>query len=296
MVFITISFALLSAFLLWQVWRLSCRLEKQAEDLQRAMKPESLGTLAGGIAHDFNNILGAVLGFGVLLEEDLTPAPEQQEMAKQITKAARRGQEIVAQLMNYSRQGVTADKDIQLPVSLDALIQESIGLLQPCIRPSTKINYTRSAGSDIVLANSTQIGQVIVNLCINADHAIGVKTGEISITLDTIDCPATEGSERLLVIGGDGPNAATRLVNGRLSKGSYARLRVRDNGDGMEKAVAMRIFEPFFTTKNVGIGTGLGLAAIQGIIHNHNGAIHVSTQKFRGTTFDIMLPLPSTDE
>lgn len=296
MTFFAITFGLLSLFLLWQVGRLSRRLEKQAEDLQRAMKPESLGTLAGGIAHDFNNILGAVLGFGVLLEEDLTPAPEQQEMAKQITKAARRGQEIVAQLMNYSRQGVTADKDIQLPVSLDALIRESIGLLQPCIRPSTRILYARNTEQDIVFANATQIGQVIVNLCINADHAIGVKTGEISMTLDTVHYPAPEGSERLLVIGGESPTAPTRLINGRLGKGSYARLRVQDNGDGMEKSVAMRIFEPFFTTKNVGIGTGLGLAAIQGIIHNHNGAIHVSTQKFRGTTFDIMLPLPNTGE
>lgn len=227
----------------------------------------------------------------MLLEEDLATEPQLQEMATHITTAARRGQTIVAQLMSYTRQGMTSDKDFYLPVSFDALIRENMILLQPCIRPSTQMIYTKNANTDIVLANATQIGQVLVNLCINADHAMGIKTGLIDINLNAHFFEKSIGSDTLEISEKD---EKIILMNGRLPAGDYIICTIKDDGEGMNRQTARRIFEPFFTTKDVGRGTGLGLAAIQGIVHAHHGAIRVTTEKFKGTSFDIILPSYNT--
>jgi signal transduction histidine kinase len=279
----------------WMAYRLHClrrQLDRQSIELREARRQEALGTLAGGIAHDFNNILGAILGFGALLDEDLTTAPEQQEMARQITTAARRGQHIVAQLMSYSRRNMQDNAHGHLPVSLDSVIRESINLLEPCIRRSTRLAYRNTATQDIIETNATQIGQALVNLCLNADQAIGIKTGRIDITLDNthIDIPCGEDNS-ITISGGRDTGHTVTLINGRLNKGRYVRIRIEDDGEGMTRDTAERIFDPFFTTKEVGVGTGLGLPALQGIVHAHGGTITVTSTRFRGTAFELLFPL-----
>lgn len=284
--------ALAFVWLLWRLRQQSVQLTRQAIELREARRQEMLGTLAGGIAHDFNNILGSILGFGVLLEEDLTAAPEQQEMAHHITAAARRGQHIVSQLMSYSRRTMEDSTQITQPLSLDGIIRESMNLLSPCIRRSTRVSYHNRAANDVIDINATQISQALVNLCLNADHAIGVKTGKIDITLDNlnVDIPYGE-ADNITISGGAETGQTVTLVNGRLHSGAYVRIRITDDGEGMTRETAERIFDPFFTTKDVGVGTGLGLPALQGIIRAHGGAITVTTTRFRGTAFELMFPL-----
>lgn len=284
-------FGLLCLCLGLRVKQQSARLAQQALELREARRQEALSTLAGGIAHDFNNILGSILGFGVLLEEDLIAAPEQQEMAHHITAAARRGQHIVGQLMSYSRRNMQDSLQVTQPVSLDSIIRESISLLTPCIRKSTRLAYQNRATQDIIDANPTQISQALVNLCLNADHAIGVKTGNIDITLDNLCVEVPYGEpDRIILSGGEDTGSTVTLINGRLQSGHYIRIRITDDGEGMTRETAERIFDPFFTTKDVGIGTGLGLPALQGIVHAQGGAITVTTTRYRGTAFELLFP------
>lgn len=282
----------LAVYLLCRLRSQSKQIARQALELREARRQEALGTLAGGIAHDFNNILGSILGFGVLLEEDLITAPEQQEMARHITAAARRGQHIVAQLMSYSRRNMQDSLHVTQPVSLDNIIRESIHLLTPCIRKSTRLQYQNRADHDIIAANPTQISQALVNLCLNADHAIGIKTGNIDITLDNLclDIPCGE-TDRIILSGGEETGSSVTLINGRLNSGAYIRLRIADDGEGMTRETAERIFDPFFTTKDVGIGTGLGLPALQGIVHACGGGITMTSTRYRGTAFELLFPV-----
>ncbi len=265
------------------------RAERAEKSLQELRRHDALGTLAGGIAHDFNNILGSILGFGALLEEDLASQPDTRELARQIMTAARRGQSIVGQLMDYAKKSRRDDRSFRL-LSLDAVARESIALLTPSLRKSTKITYSAAATCDAISGNATQIGQVLLNLCINADHAIGAHAGAIDVTLDDVALAEGFGTGGVSVSGEGTPRAPVTVMNGQLPPGRYVRLSVSDNGAGIERDVAARIFDPFFTTKDVSLGTGLGLAAIEGIVHAHGGAIAVESVRHRGTTFRIMLP------
>ena len=290
--------AMLAVALAFRLRAARRQVESLALQVRESQRQDALGTLASGIAHDFNNILGAILGFGVLLEEDLITQPESRMMAQQITTGARRGQKIVAQLMTYSRRNRAVDHALHAPVSLAPLEEESLALLKTGIRASTRVSSASTAASDVISGDATQIGQALVNLCINADHAIGGKAGEIKISIDTVETAEARGSETLRVTGGDDADAPVTIVNGLLPAGRYVCLSVSDNGEGMTRETAWRIFDPFFTTKAVDVGTGLGLAAIEGIVHSHGGAIVVTTARFRGTTFRLYFPalssLPST--
>jgi signal transduction histidine kinase len=289
--FLCSALALLALGLLWRLHTQHRTLARQAEELRTAKRQEALGTLAGGIAHDFNNILGSILGFGVLLEEDLTTAPEQQEMARQITIAARRGQDVVAQLMRYSRRNLSENIHERMPVSLDAVIRENVALLSPCLRKSIRLSYRRDAEDDVIEADATQLGQALVNICLNADHAIGLKAGHIRISLDrlriTVPCGEKDG---IVVSGGDEAGDTVTLINGKIGIGEYLRLRIEDDGEGMTREVAARIFDPFYTTRAPGKGSGLGLAALQGILRDMGAAAVVTTTRFRGSVFELMFP------
>lgn len=278
------------AVLLWRLRRALAHAREQTLALEQARRQEALGTLAGGIAHDFNNILGSILGFGRLLEEDLALQAEQLAMAQQITLAATRGQGIVAQLMSYSKKNVAVEKQEACAVSLDAVIRENIALAKPSIRSSSRISYVNNATNDEVNAPPVQLGQAILNLCINADHAIGVKAGAITVTLDNTRVQKSLGLAHGLHIEGDGEGAPVSIVNGLLGAGDYVRVSVTDDGEGMTRAIAQRIFDPFFTTKDVQVGTGLGLPAVQGIMHAYGGAITVTSRRFKGTTFSLLFP------
>jgi len=279
------------AILCLMLRRRKAEAQQHLEALNAARRQEALGTLAGGIAHDFNNILASIVGFAALLQEDLRTMPESHEMARQVSIAAKRGQGIVAQLLGYSRRARNTEI-ARTPLSLDAVVRESIALLQPSIRSSTRITYDNTAPDTTVNGDAVQIGQAIVNLCINADHAIGARAGTIGILLDRVavahEFSDSDGLRVTIVDGG-----AVQLRNGSIGPGPCLRVTVSDNGAGMTRDVAAKIFDPFYTTKAAGEGTGLGLAAIEGIVLGHGGAIAVKTERFKGTSFALMFPAGS---
>jgi PAS domain S-box-containing protein len=242
------------------------RLEAQ---LHQAQKTQAIGTLAGGISHDFNNLLTAILGYTGLARQELSPNQAAGPYLDEVLAAGTRAKDLVQQILAFSRQ-----TEIQrAPVPLQPLIQEVLGLLRAALPASIVIRPVLAPGVGQVLADATQMHQVLLNLCTNAAHAMRETGGVIDVILDAVEVT---------------PDHA--LVPLQLQAGPYVRLRVRDTGQGMTPDVMERIFEPFFTTKPTGEGTGLGLAVVHGIVRRHEGAITVESTPARGTTFTIHLP------
>ena len=241
------------------------RLEAQ---LLQAQKLESLGTLSGGIAHDFNNILTSILGHCELAIMSAGNDPALGADLSQIKAAGVRARDLVAQILTFSRQ-----RNIALtPVNLAEPVADAIKLVRASTPTTVEINSRLTNGN--VQADSTQIHQIVINLCHNAVHALGGYSGRIDVTLDRIEVTNTLAAE----LPGLTPGAAMHLT-------------VSDNGCGMSAATMERIFDPFFTTKAPGEGTGLGLSIVQGIVHGHRGAVRVRSQPGRGTTFDLYFPI-----
>lgn len=231
---------------------------------------EAMGTLAGGIAHDFNNILLAVMGNA---EISLYSLPEQSPVRysiAQILKASERARDLVKQILTFSRQSEYELK----PVKVSVIIQEALKLLRASLPTTIEIRQRITADRDTVLADPTQIHQVLMNLCTNADHAMRERGGVLNVGLSSVTLDF-EGAVKY-------PD---------LRPGSYLKLTVSDTGHGMPPEVLDRIFDPYFTTKEKGVGTGLGLAVIHGIVSSMNGAISVDSQPGRGTTFCVFFPL-----
>ena len=252
------------------------QLEKTVETLKttqaqlgQSEKLRAIGTLAGGIAHDFNNILGAILGFGELALEDVPAESRTARNMRQVVKAGQRAKDLVRQILAFSRQS----EPQRVNVRLSSIVDETLKLLRATIPATIQIQARIDATTDTVVADPTQLHQVLMNLGTNASHAMREKGGALTITLDDFSVPA-----------------AGQPGMPRLQPGPYLRLRVTDTGHGMESDVLERIFEPFFTTKPVGEGTGLGLSVVHGIIENHGGEITVSSERGMGTTFCILLP------
>jgi len=234
--------------------------------LRHSQKMESVGTLAGGIAHDFNNLLTGILGHAELAGMDLPPGHPVERSLQQITTVANRARDLVKQILTFSRR---SDQEL-VPVRLQPVIGEAVQLLRSTIPPMVSIDYAHDPRCPTVLAEPSQIHQIIINLCTNAWHAMPERGGEIRIELHAREIP--ENFHR------------------SLRPGWHAHLVVSDNGSGMDETTLNRIYDPFFTTKPVGQGTGLGLAVVHGIVDNHHGAILVHSERGRGTTFDIYLP------
>jgi PAS domain S-box-containing protein len=242
------------------------RLEAQ---LRQAQKMEAIGTLAGGIAHDFNNILGAILGNAELLLEDLPEDGPAREETLEVVTAGNRAKELVRRILSFSRP---EDQERQ-PIHLDSVLRESVKLMRATLPSTIELKIEIREASLRVLADPTQLGQVILNLGTNAAHAIGEGSGWITIS-----------AESLMVIAGE-PVHGLELAPGR-----YVRLEVSDSGCGMDSETQERMFEPFFTTKAPGMGTGLGLSVVHGIVRSHDGAIAVRSTVGEGTTFTLLLP------
>jgi PAS domain S-box-containing protein len=240
---------------------------RRAEEAQiRSQKMEALGTLAGGIAHDFNNILLAITGNVKLAREDLPADHEIQSSLTEIAKASHRATELVRRILEFSRQQESQREIIEL----QPVVQEALKLLRSTLPAMIEIKATLAPDIPPVLADSTQIHQIMLNLITNAAHATGNDGGMIEVTVDAV----TVRDE-----------LATAL-----REGQYARITVSDDGCGMDKNTLERIFDPFFTTKPVGQGTGLGLSVVDGIVKNHDGTITVYSQLDKGTTFRVYLP------
>lgn len=240
-------------------------LEKQ---LRQAQKMEAIGTLAGGIAHDFNNILSPILGYTELVLERLPPGGEEHNLLSEVQNASRRAVDLVRQILTFSRQGEQERK----PVRIHLIVKEALKLLRASI-PSTITIKQNVEDCGLILADPTQIHQVLMNLCTNAYHAMRDKGGEMEVGLSVVDLSTTVEWDDL-----------------PLPPGRYVKLHVRDSGCGMTKDLQERIFEPYFTTKNKGEGTGLGLSVVLGIVQNHDGHITVDSEPGQGTEFQVYLP------
>ena len=245
------------------------RLELQ---LRKSQKLEAMGTLAGGIAHDFNNILGAILGYGELAQKSATPASAVRRYIDNVMHAAGRAKELVERILAFSRSGVGEGA----PINVQAAIGETLDLLAPSLPGRIQLVRKLDAGDAAVIADATQLHQVVMNLCTNAVQAMPAG-GLLDVRLERVDV-----RERRSVF------------HGHLIPGTYVRLTVRDTGTGIEPKVLDRIFDPFFTTKGVGAGTGLGLSLVHGIVSDVGGAIDVATKLDEGTTFTIWLPVAGT--
>jgi PAS domain S-box-containing protein len=248
--------------------------QRLQQHLQQSSKMEAIGQLAGGIAHDFNNLLGAVIGFARFLEQDLPQDSQPYQFARRILNACYRGRDLVSQILAFTRPP-TLERHA---IDLRAVVQESRDLLAGSLPPTTRLTLEPCETPLLVQGNETQLGQIVVNLCINAHDALGGRPGEIDICLSRVNQAEPERSR---------PMALGRLVDGRC----YARLDIRDTGSGIPSENLERIFEPFFTTKERGRGTGLGLAVVHGVVHSYEGACHIASKPGRGTCFSVYLPL-----
>ena len=251
---------------------------KAAEAQQRALetqlresqKMEAIGTLAGGVAHDFNNLLAAILGNLALAREDVGPGHLAQESLTEVHRAAIRARQLVQQILAFSRRQ-THELQHQ---PLHPLVEDALRLLRSLLPAGVRVNALLGQHAFPVLADATQVQQVLMNLCTNAWQAMDQRPGEITVAL------------RETAV-----DAAQALALGGIEPGTYACLSVADNGPGMDPEVQRLIFEPFFTTKPPGSGTGLGLSVVHGIVKAHRGAIAVHSALGEGSRFDVYLPL-----
>jgi two-component system cell cycle sensor histidine kinase/response regulator CckA len=243
---------------------------KLEEELRQAQKLQAIGTLAGGIAHDFNNILAAILGNAQLLNMQLPPGHEGQAKVSQIVLASNRAKDLVQQILMFSRQREQERRVIQMAT----IVTEATRLIEVTLPPAVRLEIGAPRDLPPVLADPTQIHQVVVNLCTNAVHAMrqGGGTLQVGVAVAALPEEATASQPTL-------------------PPGRYVCLRVADTGHGMDAATLQRIYEPFFTTKGVGDGTGLGLAVVHGIVESHHGAITVSSHAGQGTTFRLYFPV-----
>ncbi len=241
--------------------------------LRQAQKMEALGTLAGGIAHDFNNILGIIMGFTEMVRWELGEKTPVLDKLDEVLKAANRAKELVKQILAFSRR----TEQQKMTLQLGMVIKEALRILRPSL-PSTIEIKTKVSSKAAVLADPTQMHQVLMNLCTNAAHAMQAQGGELEVRLDDV------------VIGPE----STASPDG-LKPGPHVKLTVRDTGHGIDPSIIDLIFDPFFTTKKMGEGTGLGLSVVHGIVKSHEGKIEVESTPGRGTTFTVLIPVLETE-
>jgi PAS domain S-box-containing protein len=222
--------------------------------LRQAQKMEAIGTLAGGIAHDFNNLLTTMMGNVEVARLDIAPDHPVVASLDAIATAARRATDLVRQILTFSRKQPSQ----RSVIALAPVITDSVRLLRASLPAEIAIQLHFDENAPLVLADPTQVHQVVMNLCTNAWQAIRGGRGRIDITLDRAD--------------------------------SFARIRVQDTGEGMDARTLERIFEPFFTTKTGGRGSGLGLSVAHGIVKEHGGTITAHSREGEGATFEVLIP------
>jgi signal transduction histidine kinase len=242
--------------------------EEMQRQLQQAAKMEAIGRLAGGIAHDFNNILGAILGYGELAQNNLAEGGAVRRQIDQVMQAGARGKGLVDRILAFSHSGMGE----RVPLHLHSVVEEALELLAPSLPADVRLEKRLDAVDATVLGDATQFHQATMNLCTNAVQAMA-QGGVLTVALNLVSV-----GERHL------------LSHGTLGAGRYARLSVSDTGSGIPPVVLERMFDPFFTTKRIGEGTGLGLALVHGTVAEFGGVIDVATQVGVGTTFTIWLP------
>jgi len=251
------------------VFRDTTELKKMEQRLHQGQKMESIGTLAGGIAHDFNNILFPILGYTELLLMEVPEDSPLRNSLLEILAGTTRARELVTQILTFSRQ---TEHELK-PVNICLIVEEALKLIRSSLPSTIAINQVIDHTCGKVMADATQIHQVVMNLVTNAYHAMLEEGGRLTVSLKQMALPDK-------VLDGSPPNHET-----------YVCLSVEDRGTGIEPNVLSRIFDPYFTTKTADKGTGLGLAVVHGIIEEHGGFIQVNTEMGSGTEFQVFLPV-----
>ena len=237
--------------------------------LMQAQKMEAIGTLAGGIAHDFNNILGAILGYAEMVQDACPAHSTVAHDIEQVLKAGNRAKELVKQILAFSRQA----KADQVPLQPALIIKEAVKMLRSSLPATITIRQDLSPDAGFILADPTQIHQIMMNLCTNALHAMELEGGILTVSLrkkelgrdDVVDMP-------------------------HMKPGKYLQLSIQDTGIGISPEIRERIFDPYFTTKEVGKGTGMGLSIVHGIAQSLGGSIVCDSRPGAGTVFNLFLP------
>jgi signal transduction histidine kinase/ActR/RegA family two-component response regulator len=239
------------------------------EQVRQGQKLQAIGTLAGGIAHDFNNMLTAILGYTELASDDVPRDSITWHNLQRVLTAGTRARELVQQILAFSRQTTAQFQPVELPL----LVRDMLSLLRASLPSTIEIRQHIETDVGMVLAAPTQIHQVLLNLCMNAEHAMRATGGVLEVRLEAVEV-----------------DALFAAAHPELKPGPHVRLTVCDTGHGMPPEVLERIYEPFFTTKDVGEGTGMGLSVAHGIVASHGGAMTVVSAPGQSTTFAIYLP------
>lgn len=240
--------------------------EKQ---LQQTQKLEAIGSLAGGIAHDFNNILAPIMGRAELMLVENGGNEGVRDHCRSIIDASKRARDLVKQILTFSRQ---VDQEIK-PVAIADIVREVVQLVGPTLPAAIEIQCDLAEHEPRVMADGSQLHQVLMNLVTNAVHAMEGKGGRLRLQLSTVTLGVGEFNEF------------------SIAPGAYQQLRIEDSGHGMDKATMARIFDPYFTTKPRGKGTGLGLAVVLGILRGYGGEVRVESEVGRGTVFTLYFPV-----
>lgn len=254
--------------------KLRRREQEREAQLRNAQKLEAIGTLAGGVAHDFNNLLTVIMGNADLCLMGLPESGRETDHVRKVLEAARRGRQLVRQVLTFSKRTEPARERL----ALAPVIDEMVSFLRTVARDSVDFELRRGAPLPEIVADSAQLHQVLMNVGTNAVQAMRGTRGRLTVTEDLVEV----GDE-------------VRAQHPQVAPGRYVRIGFHDTGPGMTPEVQARIFEPYFTTKSAAGGTGLGLSVVHGIMQLHGGAVTVYSQPGRGTLFHLYFPVPVTE-
>lgn len=242
--------------------------------LQQAQKMEAIGTMAGGIAHDFNNILALIIGYTELALNYIPPKNQAKDGIQQVLIASNRAVELVKQILSFSRQ----KKQTLIPVNPRSLLRETLKFLRSTTPTTVSFVENISARCGTIIADPTQLHQLLMNLSANGVHSMGEK-GELTISLQEVNLSDKDLAHK--------PG---------MTPGPYASISVTDTGIGMDKEKMDLVFDPFYTTKDIGKGTGLGLSVVHGIVENHGALMKVDSKPGQGSTFQVFFPIVADEE
>jgi len=244
--------------------------EKLENKLRQAHKMEAIGTLAGGIAHDFNNILAAILGYAEMARDDVSPKSTVAMDLDKVLEGGKRAKDLVQQILAFSRQNEME----RIPLQPESVVKNAIKMLRPSLPTTIEINQDTTSATGLILADPTQIHQILMNLCTNAFHAMEDTGGTLGILLKEV----TLSIEDL-------------VYEPSVEPGTFVQLSVNDSGPGIAPDIKKKIFDPYFTTKETGKGSGMGLAIVHGIVKSYGGYISLYSEPGEGTSFHVFIPV-----